>query len=413
MVGMPQARDDGEPVEDLDVVDFDVASRLGSPNPGGRRWLLGVLLLALVAVGFIGSRVGGSASPPARPSASPSDRTQTSPPTGPTPVSPGALAGPPVTVSDLGHSLLGAPSGWELFGRSDGEVIRIQFALGRITRTRVPALASTGPVTFVVTATSAMIRPIDSVPGLLVPDGHPARQMPTDVSAGGPFFPGPDPTQVWQQLTGTDPPVLALVGPDGVATDRRIVFGKDTTPLNATPDGAGYLLVPGLGGVYDARPDGMHRVTGGQVLAAGPTGWLVSDCDAAHVCANSVQDRGGHTYAMPGPANLSIVPPGRISPDGKVAAVFTTPPDAQHGLALTDLTTGTTRTLGLALSADADQSALAWSPDSRWLFVVDTARHLRVIDPTTTDSVDPEWAPFTVTQIAIRASPGTPPRTAS
>jgi hypothetical protein len=157
-----------------------------------------------------------------------------------------------------------------------------------------------------------------------------------------------------------------------VVTDRRIIFGKDTTPMNATPDGAGYLLVPGFGGVYDARPDGMHRVTGGQVLASGPTGWLVSD--------------------------------------GKVAAVFTTPPDGLQGLALTDLTTGTTRTIGMALSADADQSALAWSPDSRWLFVADAAGHLRVIDPTTTDSVDPDWAPFTVTQIAIRASPGTPPR---
>jgi hypothetical protein len=104
---------------------------------------------------------------------------------------PGALAGPPVTVRNLDHSLLGVSSGWELFGRSDGEVIRVQPARGRITRTRVPALASTGPVTFVVTATSAMIRPIDSVPGLLVPDGHPARQMPTDVSTGGPLFPGP------------------------------------------------------------------------------------------------------------------------------------------------------------------------------------------------------------------------------
>jgi hypothetical protein len=198
---------------------------------------------------------------------------------------------------------------------------------------------------------------------------------------------------------------MALVGPDGVPTDRTISFDKDTSPLDATADGAGYLLVSGSGGVYDARPDGMHRVTTGQVLAAGPAGWLVAECDVNHHCANVLRDRAGRSRTVPGTANLTRSPTGVISPDGATATVFTTTPDNVPALTLIDLATGHSRRIDMPEAIQTDESSLAWSPDSRWLFVVDAAGHLRVVDPTTADWLNPGWAPFVVRQIAIRATP--------
>ena len=89
----------------------------------------------------------------------------------------------PATV--LGHPFVGVHAGWELFGRGPGVVVRIQFAGGRVTRTAYPALLSGGPVTFVTDAEGALVRPIDLVPGYLIPDAKPAREAPGAVGAGG------------------------------------------------------------------------------------------------------------------------------------------------------------------------------------------------------------------------------------
>src|ERR1022692_5095392 len=76
---------------------------------------------------------------------------------------PGTAHGP-VTVTSVGHPLLGVRAGWELFGWGSGEVVRIQLAAGRITRTTVPPLQSTGPVTFLTGPHQVIIRPLDFVP---------------------------------------------------------------------------------------------------------------------------------------------------------------------------------------------------------------------------------------------------------
>ena len=54
----------------------------------------------------------------------------------------------PVAVSETGHRLLGVTAGWQVFGYGPNQVIRIQLARGRITRTTVPPLQSNGPVFF-------------------------------------------------------------------------------------------------------------------------------------------------------------------------------------------------------------------------------------------------------------------------
>jgi hypothetical protein len=118
---------------------------------------------------------------------------------------------------NLGHPLLGVGAGWELFGRGSGVVVRIEFARGRITRTAVPALASSGPVSFVAGAQGALVRPIDFVTGYLIPDGQPARVAPGVFGTGGPAFPGPDPRHLWV-ASGAAGDRMVLAGMDGRST---------------------------------------------------------------------------------------------------------------------------------------------------------------------------------------------------
>ena len=69
----------------------------------------------------------------------------------------------------MGHRLLGVRAGWELFGLGPSEVVRIQLARARITRTVFPGPQSSGPVTLLAGPYQAIVRPLDYVPGYLVP----------------------------------------------------------------------------------------------------------------------------------------------------------------------------------------------------------------------------------------------------
>jgi hypothetical protein len=151
----------------------------------------------LVAVVVVATVRDGST-----PSASPSGPRLTDAVTLPTSGSTASSAVPsrPVVVTQLGHRVLGVRAGWELFVRGSrglsgppGELVRIQLAKGRLTRTTVPALLSTGPVSFLVQPRTVIIRPFDFVPGYLVPDGRPAERLSGGLSLRGPAVPGPQP----------------------------------------------------------------------------------------------------------------------------------------------------------------------------------------------------------------------------
>jgi hypothetical protein len=288
-----------------------------------------------------------------------------------------------VSVTILGHPLLGVRAGWELFGRGPGEVVRIQFARGRITRTAHPPLSSGGPVTFVTDAEGALVRPIDFVPGYLIPDGEPAREAPGALDAGGPVFPGPDPRHLWVSSSTSDDRMV-LVGVDGRRTGPSIAAPPQSSPVNtslsAIPDQTGYLLFPGIGGVYDVRPSGTSRVTTGTVLAVGPTRWLAAECNSHARCRPVVIDRStGVRYPLNTRVPLSTrlngaVPStvGVISPDGATAAVLLGSPQAR--IEIIDLATGAAHTLPLRIDlSEVDMGwaweSMVWSPDSRWLFV--------------------------------------------
>jgi hypothetical protein len=83
---------------------------------------------------------------------------------------------------------------------------------------------------------------------------------------------------------------VRLISADGRPTRVSIPIPAGLS-AQAVSDGAGYLLFSGTGGVYDARPGGLHRITTGSLLAAGPTGWLATDCDDDHRCVTVLIDR--------------------------------------------------------------------------------------------------------------------------
>jgi hypothetical protein len=320
-------------------------------------------------------------------------------------------AGLPVTVSEVGHRLLGVTAGWQLLAYGPGGMIRIQFAGGRITRTAVPPLQSTGSFSFVVGPSQAIIRPLDFVPGYLVPDGHPARRLRGALGRGTPaVVPGPQPGQVWVQA-GYQATSMSLVWLDGRMTGVSMRLPSSSGPRLAIPDGRGYALVYYVGAgaeaddVYDVRTSGYHRIAG-SIAAVGPTRWLTVDCNHQR-CSNVVVDpASGKQRRLPGqPAQApGIIAPGVIAPDGSAAAVIGLS-GRQVTLHLIDLASGTSLRIPVTLDQGSmDRQTLAWSPDSRWLFVVTAHGRLAAVSARTHRVEGLGVALPPVSQIAIRSS---------
>jgi hypothetical protein len=357
----------------------------GSRRPAGRwrsGWLLlaaGAVLVAVVAVVAVVD-IGHGKKPP---------RTR-----------------PAVVVSEVGHRLLGVTAGWELFGYGPGGVVRIQFARGRVMRTAVPAVGSTGPVSFVVGPGQVIIRPLDFVPGYLVPDGHPARSLSGALSHGGMVIPGPRPGTVWVQA-GYQATSMPLARPNGSTTGVSMRLPRGGSWVVA-PDGRGYALVQDVvtDDYYDVLPGSFRRIAG-RPLAVGPTRWLTVDCRPHQGCSNVVVDpASGARRTLPGPAALPAGPPGVIAPDGSMAAVMRIVA-GRVALHLINLASGASRQVTVSLGeGSAGDQTLAWSPDSRWLFVIAAHGALAAVNARTLRVGGPGVSLPPVSQIAVRNSQG-------
>ncbi len=306
-----------------------------------------------------------------------------------------------VSVTRLGHPLFGTTGNWELFGRGDGVLVRIQPAAGRITRTTIPGLQSGGPVFMLAGSDRVVIRPLDNVPGYLVADGKPASQL-APLLNQGPILPGPAPNQMWQQPTDDHEPVMALATLAGVRLASFIRIPLDSSAFDATPDGAGYLLFSGIGGVYDARPDGIRRISTGAVLAVGPTGWLVVECDEQYRCQTVLVGRLDGSRRVVNAGTVSRNQIGVISPDGATAAMQTSDSNGRSGLYLLDLASGKRRVVQISISQEFIYPGISFSPDSSLLFAVAADGKLAVINRRT-GAVGTLGAPLPVlTQLVLR-----------
>jgi hypothetical protein len=382
-------------VLELGVIGDDPPTPMPPAPPARRRRRLvaaamvcaSLLLLLLVTAGH-GEEAAGptrstgpgpsSAMPTAsRPAPSPQDTTES-----------GTSTALPAVTTDLHRRLLGVTSSWELFARGDDLVVRIQPALGRVTQTHLPSLASDGPVGFLALRDRVLIRPLDVVPGYQVRDGGAAVELTGPLRAGGAVFPGPDLDHVWLAVGTPGSAELVLLRADDPRAERFLPLPPDASPFAMTSDGAGSVLLDGVGGVYLVRSDGLRRITTGTLLAAGPTGWLTLECDPRYRCSIILRDRSGPARTVTGDTfgtgSLGgYALGGVISPDGTAAAIFEPTQGPAPVLDLLQLRTVGRRRVEVDVGDGPDQGTLAWSPDSRWLFVLDAAGRLHVVDPVT------------------------------
>ena len=300
-------------------------------------------------------------------------------PASPTPTASAPAASPAVIPFALSE-LLDETGGSELFGRGPDSVVRLQIAEDRITRTTGVGLGSGGPVSFVVGSNEAVIRPLDDVAGYAIPDGKPPRSLTGELGAGGLVLPGPDPDDVWLQTGEASHASMTLVGLDGRPSDASISIPAGFSPYPAA-DGAGYLLLAKTDGrgVYDARPGmRLRRVTTGEVLAIGPTRWLVRECASTHRCTTATFEWvSGARHVLRDIYGYENGPAGLISPDGAVAAMTDPVTGTMHLVTLAD---GVDRPLDVSVDTRSVEGAIVWSPDSRWLFVADRYGDLAAVE---------------------------------
>jgi hypothetical protein len=181
---------------------------------------------------------------------------------------------------------------------------------------------------------------------------------------------------------------MPLVRMDGTGTGVSVRLPPGRGYSQATSDGRGGALVGDYtetGSTWgDVRPGGFQPIAG-TVTAVGPTRWLVVACQTARRCTNVVVDPAtGARHTLPGSwAEPSQGARGVIAPDGSAAAITAVSSD-RVTLHLLNLESGSDQQIPVPLDlASAADQTLAWSPDSRWLFVVTAQGKLAAVDART------------------------------
>jgi hypothetical protein len=330
--------------------------------------LAAAIAVAVIAVAALNHDTKRTAATPSRPPTALATETVVPSSTEVPPTS-SPTSSPSIAVTNVGHRLLDVPADWELFGRGTDSIIRIELARGRVTTTVAPSLRSGGGVAMVVGPDRVIVRPYDSVPGYEVRDGRPARELPAAFGQQGPVLPGPDRNHLWAPTGTGGQTVMRLVGFDGRPTGVSIPIPDGG---QAGSDGAGYLTFYGIGGVYRALPGVVRRITAGELVAVGPTRWLTRECDEQYRCNTVVTDRTSGERRVVAAHLVGYGDVGEIAPDGSSAAVVRMTDAGAPVLHIIDLATGTDHRSDVSIDPDNTYGGglVAWSPDSRWLFVV-------------------------------------------
>lgn len=220
------------------------------------------------------------------------------------------------------------------------------------------------------------------------------------------LLPGPNPTEEWV-VSGTGS-TLPLLGRNGRATGVHVTLPPHWAEQSAMADGRGELLLfDDHGQQFDAGPGGLRRV-GALLVAIGPTRWLALACHNGH-CRNVVIDIAtGARRFLPGPpVNIVTWPwpwePGVVAPDGSTAAVIETAGNGHAQLDLINLSSGAHMVISVSVTPAISSQMLAWSPDSRWLFVADASGNLRAVNARTRQiqSLGVRLPP--ISQLAVRS----------
>ncbi len=283
-----------------------------------------------------------------------------------------------VVVTDLRRAL-GGGSRFDVFGFNEEEVARIELATGRVTRTRLGGLKH-ARLDVVPVRGAVFVHVPDDGFGYIVADGRAPNRIPAALQRVGPMLPGPDADHIWV-MTGDGPRArMALVALDGrlAGPSARLTANLRSAP---TADGGGYPLLFGVTGTYWASPQGLRRVTQGAVVADGPTGWLVLECDSLG-CVPLLVGRMGDRRPLPALLHASGggMVSGTLAPDGRRAALYQGDPASGLRLALVDLATGSVVPTDVSLAAGAVLRSPRWSPDGRLVLCVDDSGRIVAVD---------------------------------
>lgn len=311
---------------------------------------------------------------------------------------PSFLAADPLPLPGAPFELIGLNWNGE-FG-SVATLLRYRSDTGAMVQTEVSAELS-GPLALVPIPGAVIVKPWFGMAGggLVVPDGERAAHGAGLLDNSGPAVLAADDRHVWVpsvDYRGT----ITFTSADpisGKASGQTIdlppsVGDTDVSALQGvlTGDGAGYLLLRTVGGVYDLRPGTTQLVTHGEVLATGPTGYLVYECDKTAQCAVVVIDRATGDRATlsgyaPSAASVAGGLSGVMSPDGRYAALLDFAAHDGPPLGIMDLRADSVRPVMLPIAplGDGDvTSMMAFTPDGSCLIVM-SGDYVRAVDPAT------------------------------
>ena len=348
-----------------------------SSAPARRRRLvlLAVTAVVVLAIGVTSQLLPGSdhGSSPPDPGPGPGVTASTSSPAlSPSPTRSGSKSASttgtrPTVVRQQGAPVPGFGAG-DLYGRSADTLFRIELASGRVTATRA-TVGSSNPAVLLAGPSGLILRPLDEGPGLLVPDGQPARPLTGLLRNASQLLPGPG-SQLWvsQSFDGRSS-IFSLTSfsgrPAGTTVRENGYF---------LGDAAGGLLLVDNAGVWQRRGTRWLRISDGFVLATGRRYHLLADCDEEQLCSVERYDRMTRRRTVIGaPRRLDLVGGGALSPDGRyVAAIF-----SDDGVAVTRvLEVDTGRVLAEVEPGPAPNiaSQMLWSDDGSHLIGLDDGR---------------------------------------
>jgi len=385
---------DDEPLEaellDLGVVG-EVASADGEPSPRPGTSRRGFLLTAgVLAAGGLAVAL--------------SPRRSSAPP-------PVAKAPPPAASSASGaqqvmgtRPLRGTKPGWELCALGADQLLRIHPATGLVVRTPVPRVGD-GQVSLVPLRPGVLLRPVGPGPGYLVRDGGQTVVLRPELAGDGPVLPGPDQDHVWtvRQQGGAEMLLVDL----GTGRSHVAVPVPEFSTTGPMTDGAGGLLFEGVGELYRVSPAGTLRISNDLILAVGAGTLLTLELTSRGRWQTVLQPQAGSRRVVPVPIGPQL-PHGVLSPDARTVALFVVdePTGLTHtsriGLALVGLSSGVLRSVQIDQTGVAGDGSLAWSPDGRWLFCVDTTNRLAVVETSSGAVSLLDSSLPAVTQLAIR-----------
>jgi hypothetical protein len=276
---------------------------------------------------------------------------------------------PLIAITESGGPVLGVPVGARLVGlTAEGDLASLDLDTGRLVVTDLePFEVPRGEGSITPVGQATIVQSWMGASPVLVPALGAPERLQFAIGDGSPLHPGPLPDTLWRMYYRDQPPTgeLILVDLEGREVAPRVPLGSSSWPAASLADGS--VLVNGSGGTYVVDVDGVRRLSTGRLAGWGARHVLVEECDEALRCGYVVvAAETGERFALSdaGLGDGSFVwDSPTVSPDGSAIAVYGAR-GSVFGLSLLDVGTGEVTALPQARS---DVSAVAWTPDSRFV----------------------------------------------